>query len=166
VNEYRISPDVALGSDKWLTLYRHNQSGDNTRDAIRLLKSKGYRIAATTPHKNDCTLGDFDLRKGKTALLFGSELKGLSPLAMELADEFVRIPMAGFTESLNISVTAALFIHHLTGILRKEPGIPWQLSDEEKQEIKLIWLKNSVKKSALIEKTFLEGLNDSKNKRS
>ena len=69
---------------------------------------------AATPHKNDCNLEDFDLSKGKIALLFGSELNGLSPTAIELADEFIQIPMVGFTESLNISVSAAICIHHLT----------------------------------------------------
>lgn len=165
--EYRISPDVALGSDKWLTLHRHNNpQAKNTETAIEKLRSNGYRIVATTPHKNDCSLEEFDLNKGKTALLFGSELKGLSPRALELADEYVKIPMAGFTESLNISVTAALFIHHLTGKLRKDPDINWKLTPDEKQEIKLIWLRNSIKKSGLIEKKFFEGQQVSKKNRS
>jgi tRNA (guanosine-2'-O-)-methyltransferase len=158
-NPFRISPDVALGSHKWLSLYRYNQEYENTRPAISGLKAAGYRIVATTPHKNDCTLGDFSLLKGKIALLFGSELKGLSPTAMQLADEFVKIPMVGFTESLNISVTAAIFIHHLTGKLRQGSGINWQLSDEEMMQIKLSWLKKTVRKSELIEKAFLEDQN-------
>ena len=165
--EYRIRPDVALGSDKWLTLHRYNNpQAENTETAIETLRSKGYRIVATTPHKNDCSLEEFDLHKGKTALLFGSELNGLSPRALKLADEFVKIPMAGFTESLNISVTAALFIHHLTGRLRKDPAINWNLSPDEKQEIKLIWLRNSIKKSGLIEKKFFESQQVRKKNRS
>lgn len=165
--EYRISPDVALGSDKWLTLHRYNNpQANNTETAIETLKSKGYRIVATTPHKNDCSLEDFDLIKGKTALLFGAELNGLSPLALDMADEYVKIPMAGFTESLNISVTAALFIHHLTGRLRKDPGVNWNLTPDEKQEIKLIWLRNTIKKSGLIEKKFFESQHVNKKSRS
>src|SRR5512145_869816 len=82
--EYRISPDVALGSDKWLTLHRYNiPHTKNTETAIETLRNKGYRIVATTPHKNDCSLEDFDLNKGRTALLFGSELNGLSKLALD-----------------------------------------------------------------------------------
>ncbi|MFO7370805.1 MAG: RNA methyltransferase [Bacteroidales bacterium] len=165
--EYRISPDVALGSDKWLTLHRYNNPNTkNTKTAVETLRSKGYRIVATTPHKNDCSLEDFDLNKGKTALLFGAELNGLSPLALDLADEYVKIPMAGFTESLNISVTAALFIHHLTGRLRKDPTVIWNLTPEEKQEIKLIWLRNTIKKAGLIEKKFFEGQQVNKKSRS
>ena len=154
-NKYRINPDVALGAYKWLSLFKYNQNPDNTLTAIGLLRKQGYRIIATTPGKNDCTLDNFDLLKGKIALLFGSELDGLSPAALEAADEYVQIPMTGFTESLNISVSAAIFIHHLTGKLRHST-INWQLSDEEKQLIKLIWLKNTIRKSDIIEKKFLE----------
>lgn len=160
-NEYRISPDVAMGANKWLNIYRYNQFPENTLPAIESLKKKGYRIVATTPHKNDCTLNNFDLHKGKVALLFGSELNGLSQEAMNLADEFVKIPMAGFTESLNISVTAALFLHQLTDRLRNDAAIDWSLTQQEKQEIKLVWLKNSIRKSALIEKAFLDEQNKS-----
>jgi tRNA (guanosine-2'-O-)-methyltransferase len=164
--EYKISPDVALGSNKWLNLYRYNRETGNTENALRSLKEKGYRIAATTPHKNDCNLEDFNLHKGKTALVFGAELKGLSTRALDLADEFVRIPMVGFTESLNISVTAALCIHHLAYKMRKDETIGWKLSQSEKQEIKLAWLRNSIKKSELIEKTFIHTQKINKKKES
>jgi tRNA (guanosine-2'-O-)-methyltransferase len=156
VNEYRISPEVALGSNKWLSIFRHNQQKSNTSLALHSLKDKGYRIVATSPHKNDCNLEDFDLQKGKTALVFGSELTGLSDEALEIADEFVKIPMTGFTESLNISVTAAICVHYLTGKLKKDPSIFWEIPKDEKQEIKLSWLRNSIKNSDIIEKRFLE----------
>ncbi len=156
VNEYRISPEVALGSNKWLSIFRHNQQKNNTRFALQSLKDNGYRIVATSPHKNDSNLEDFDLQKGKTALVFGSELTGLSDEALEIADEFVKIPMAGFTESLNISVTAAICIHYLTGKLKKDPSILWEIPTDEKQEIKLSWLRNSIKNSDIIEKRFWE----------
>ncbi len=154
-NEYRISPDVALGSEKWLSLHRYNQHPDNTAFAIQSLKSAGYRIIATSPHETGCAIQNLNIRKGKFALIFGSELPGLSKTALEMADEYVSIPMVGFTESLNISVTAALFLHHLTGLIRNNPEINWKLSDAEKNELKLTWLKNSVKRSDLIIKAFL-----------
>lgn len=155
--EYRISPDVALGSNKWLTLNRYNSPAGNTAAAINGLRGKGYRIVAATPHKNDCNLEDFDLYKGKTALLFGSELNGLSPTALEMADEYLKIPMVGFTESLNISVSAAICIHFLTLKLRQSE-LPWQLSDSEKQSELLSWLRNTIKRVELIERSFLEDL--------
>jgi tRNA (guanosine-2'-O-)-methyltransferase len=161
-NEYRINPDITLGSQKWIDLFRYNREVQNTQTAINHLKDLGYRIVATTPHKNDCTLEEFDLHKGKFALVFGSELKGLSPLALQLTDEFVKIPMTGFTESLNISVTVAIFIHHLAGKLRSSNIINWQLTPDEKQQILLAWLMNTVKKSDLIAKAFLDHQNFSR----
>jgi tRNA (guanosine-2'-O-)-methyltransferase len=162
-NAYRINPDVALGSHKWLTLKRYNQPGDdNTTKALGMLKTEGYRIVAAMPHKKDCKLEDFDLSRGKTALVFGSELEGLSPTAVSLADEFIQVPMVGFTESLNISVSAAICIHQLTGTLRKS-SLPWHLTDEEKQDILLTWLKKTIKKSDQIEQAFLEDPKTKKN---
>src|SRR5512133_33846 len=155
-NEYRINPDVALGSYKWLNIYRYNTNTDNTLTAIAGLKADGYRIIATSPHKKSCNLEQFNVANGKFALLFGTELNGLSQQALQQADEFLSIPMTGFTESLNISVTAAICIHHLTNIIRSSENIDWRLSAESRNEIKLAWLRASVRKSDLIEKTFLE----------
>jgi len=153
-NPYRISPDVALGSYKWLTIHRYNNETNNTRNAIKSLKEQGYRIVATSPHKKNSSLEDFDCSPGKFAMVFGAELKGLSSTALDMADEFLKIPMTGFTESLNISVTAAVCMHHLTGKIRNDHSINWHLTDSEKQDIKLSWLKNSIRKSDLIIKAF------------
>ena len=154
-NEYRISPDVALGSYKWLTLNRYNAETNNTPAALDSLRKNGYRIVAATPHKKDCNLEDFDLHKGKTALVFGSELNGLSGTALNMADEYLKIPMVGFTESLNISVSAAICIHFLSLKLR-QTELFWQLSVSDKQTILLSWLRNSIKKVDLIERSFHE----------
>ncbi len=154
-NAYRINPDVALGSYKWLTLKRYNLPGDNTTKALTSLREEGYRIIAAMPHKRDCKLEEFDLSKGKTALVFGSELEGLSPTAIDLADGFIQVPMVGFTESLNISVSAAICIHYLTADLRKST-LPWGLGEDEKQDLKLTWLKNTIKKSDQIAQAFLD----------
>lgn len=143
-NEYRTDPEVALGSSKWLNLITYPRTGNPSADAISALKSSGYRIIATTPHANDQLLDEIDLNKGKIALFFGTELTGLSEEVIDLADEYVRIPMYGFTESYNISVSAAITLHHLTHKLRAS-DLPWKLSESEKSAIKLDWLKSSVK---------------------
>jgi tRNA (guanosine-2'-O-)-methyltransferase len=154
-NTYRVNPDVALGSQKWLTLYKYTRQQNNTAVALAGLKKKGYRIIATAPHANGCPLEEFDLHKGKTALVFGTELEGLSAEAASMADETLSIPMVGFTESLNISVTVAIILYYLTGRLKKS-GIKWQLSDTEYVQVKLQWLKNSINRSDSIEKSFPE----------
>lgn len=152
-NEYTVNPDVALGASKWLNLHKYNKKQNNTLDTINTLKAQGYRIVATTPHTNDIDLEDFDLTKGKTALFFGSELPGLSDIVMNNADEFLKIPMHGFTESFNISVSAAIILHYLSFELKKT-NIAWQLTNQEKQEVQLNWLRKSIKSSGLIEKEF------------
>jgi tRNA (guanosine-2'-O-)-methyltransferase len=152
-NEYTINPDVALGASKWLNLHKYNQEGNNTLSTIKTLKAKGYRIVATTPHTDDVDLEEFDLKKGKAALFFGSELPGLSDIVMNNADEFLKIPMYGFTESFNISVSAAIILHHLTFKLRNS-NINWELSNDEREGILLDWLRTSIKNSELIEKEY------------
>jgi tRNA (guanosine-2'-O-)-methyltransferase len=153
-NEYLINPDVALGSDKWLNLYKYNSLENNTKEAYSRLKDLGYRIVATTPHDGDVMLDDFDLSKGKAAFVFGTELRGLSNLAIDEADEYLKIPMYGFTESFNISVSAAIILSNLTTRLYKS-DIEWELSDEEKLELKLQWLRKTIKSSAQLERQFL-----------
>jgi len=153
-NRYKVSRDVTLGSAQWVDIIKHNAKGnDNTLECFRKLKENGYKVIATTPHTNDIALEDFQLDH-KTALVFGSEQTGISEVAKAHADGFVKIPMVGFTESLNISVSAAICIHQLTLKLRAlEPEI-WQLSPQEKESIYLKWIRRIVRKSDLLEKEF------------
>lgn len=154
-HEYAVNPDVALGSNKWLNLHKYNEDTENTISTINKLKNNGYRIIATTPHTNDVNLEEFDLNKGKFALFFGTELNGLTNKVLDNADEYLKIPMYGFTESFNISVSASIILHHLTMKLRAS-DINWQLSKEEKDSLLLKWLKNSIKKVDLILKDYAE----------
>ncbi len=152
-NQYKLNPDVVMGSTKWLSLYRYNTGPQPTTEAIQHLKYQGYRIIATTPHKDDVDLPELDLEKGKVALFFGTELTGLSQEMLSQADEFVKIPMQGFTESFNISVSAAICLYELGSRLRTSE-IKWQLTDNEKDELLLSWLRQSIKKVDLIEAQF------------
>ena len=67
----------------------------------------------------------------------------------------MKINMYGFTESLNISVSAAICCHHLSNNLRKYDD--WKLSEDEKLDILLDWLRNTIKSSKQIEEKFLKG---------
>jgi tRNA (guanosine-2'-O-)-methyltransferase len=162
-NTFKVDTEVAMGSSKWLSIYKYNNAEHNSLDAIKALKQQGYRIVATTPHKNDLQLPEFDLTKGKAALVFGSELPGISDIIINEADEFLKIPMSGFTESLNISVSAAVILYHLTDKIKKLPEVNWQLTPEERDEIKLHWLRNTLKRSTLLEKRFWEEYNSKNN---
>lgn len=153
-NKYKVNPDVALGSSKWLNMIKHNKTKNNTLETINTLKKDGYRIVATTPHTNDVNLEEFDLSKGKVAIFLGTELQGLSDIVLDNADEYLKIPMYGFTESFNISVSASIIMHHLSHKLRNS-DINWRLSEDEKNTLKLHWLRSSIKSSKQIEKEFL-----------
>ena len=154
-NEFQLDTEVSLGSSKWLSLTKYNKAKNNSLAAIKQLKKQGYRIVATTPHYNDQELPGFDLTAGKTALVFGSELPGVSEVIINEADEFLKIPMFGFTESFNISVSAAIVLHHLTDKLRNSE-IGWELTEKEKIDTKIQWIRNTIKKSELLEKRFWE----------
>lgn len=152
-NHLKISDDVAMGSSNWLNIHRHNQSENNTLETIQHLKHLGYRVVATTPHKNDCTIDQLPVDK-KLALVFGTEIDGISPDVFEHADEFVKIPMYGFTESFNVSVCAAICMYELTSRIRKE--VPdYLLNEQQKLDVYFNWLKTSVDKSEALIKNYL-----------
>jgi len=153
-NKYKISEDVSMGSTQWLTLNRYQHHENNTRTCLTDLKAKGYKIVATSLHKNSVTLQELDISK-PIALVFGTELTGISADVEEMADKFVKLPMYGFTESFNISVCAALCMYELTTRLRNELT-NFQLSVSEKEDIYIEWLKASIKKHDLIIKEFDE----------
>jgi len=141
----RIDKEIAMGAQKWVDI----NAFDNISSCLDNLKSRGYQIIATTPHENDCLLDDFDISR-PSALFFGTERDGLSDEILKRADGFLKIPMVGFTESLNISVSAAIIIQNLTERLRKS-SIQWQLSEDEIIGKRLQWAKNTIKDIKRIE---------------
>ena len=146
-----IYKEIAMGAQKWVDVNRF----ESISACIDNLKSKGYQIVATTPHENDCLLDDFDISK-PSALFFGTERDGLSKEVLHQADGFLKIPMVGFTESLNISVSAAIIIQNLMGRLHKS-DIQWQLSDDEILEKRLDWARKTIKDIKRIEARYFEG---------
>ena len=153
-NKYnnKVSRHVAKGSQKWLNQYRYRKDGDNTKTCLDSLKEQGYQIIATTPHNDSCLLQDFDITK-KSAFVFGVEAEGVSDYVMENADGFLKIPMVGFTESLNISVAAAIVLQDVTTKLRNS-NIDWKLSDEEKETLYYNWVKKTIKNVDKIEEHY------------
>ena len=144
----KIDREIAMGAQKWVNINRHN----STKECIDNLKENGYQIIATTPHNNSTELKDFDISK-KSAFFFGKEKEGLSDIVLEAADGYLKIPMYGFTESLNISVSAAIILQTLITKV-KDSDVVWELSELEKNEIKLQWAKMSIKSSTEIIERF------------
>lgn len=125
----RLDEKIAMGAQKWVDVFRY----DDTQKCIDTLREKGYQIVATTPHKDAYLLNDFDISK-KSAFFFGTEKEGLSEKVLAQADTYLKIPMVGFTESLNISVAVAIVLQQLTDKLRRS-NIKWQLTDEERYSV-------------------------------
>ena len=149
----RIDKEIAMGAQKWVDI----NAFDSISGCLDNLQSRGYQIIATTPHEDDCLLEDFDISK-PSALFFGTERDGLSEEILKRADGFLKIPMVGFTESLNISVSAAIIIQNLTERLRKS-NIQWQLSEDEIIEKRLQWAKNTIKDIKRIEARYYSETN-------
>ncbi|MFI3331102.1 MAG: RNA methyltransferase [Rikenellaceae bacterium] len=143
--KFRPNVNIVKGTDKWIDLHRHKSS----TEMISSLKAQGYRIVATTPHINDTTPESFDVTKGKFALVFGTEHAGISEEVIESADEFIKIPMCGFVESLNVSASAAILLYMLSRKVR-EGACSWQLDELTKAEILYRWMLSSVKDSERI----------------
>jgi len=146
----KIDSEIALGAQKWVDIHRFATN----QDCITDLRSKGYQIIATTPHENDCELEDFDITK-PAALFFGTEKYGLSEDVLNQADGYLKIPMVGFTESLNISVSAAIILQNLSTRLRHS-SIPWQLKEAELLEKRIDWTRKSIKDIDFVTQRYLE----------
>jgi tRNA (guanosine-2'-O-)-methyltransferase len=146
--QYQFKPvdTISMGASKWVDVHSY-QSID---DSIAALKKQGYRIVATTPHLQSYTLPELPL-DDKTALIFGSEQTGLSQAALDHADMFVKIPMFGFVESFNVSVSVALCLYDIMTRLHTSE-YAWQLSADEQQDILLKWIKKVSKTAELVEK--------------
>jgi len=137
--EKRLDKNISMGAQKWVDVRQY----PSTEACIASLRQLGYRIVATTPHDASYTLNSFE-PKEKTALFFGTEWNGLTNMAKQEADGFLHVPMVGFSESLNVSVSAAIVLQALTTRLR-ESKIPWQLTEDEKLDKRLDWTKKSIK---------------------
>jgi len=155
-NKYhsKVSRHVAKGSQKWLNLINYKEDENNTKDCLTRLKNEGYQIIATSPHNNTCTLHDLDISK-KSAFIFGVEKSGVSEEVLINSDEILTIPMVGFTESLNISVAAAIILENLTNKLRNS-NYPWRLSEKEQEILYANWLEKSIKNVDEIKNRFFK----------
>jgi tRNA (guanosine-2'-O-)-methyltransferase len=143
---FKAVPTIAMGSSKWVDVHAYT----SITDSIIELKKQGYKIVATTPHTDCYELPNLPLDQ-KIALVFGSEQTGLSQSALAHADTFVKIPMYGFVESFNVSVSVALCLYDIIQRLQNS-SIDWRLSEEEKQDLMLQWIRQVSKTAALLEK--------------
>jgi tRNA (guanosine-2'-O-)-methyltransferase len=137
---FQANTHIVRGTDKWVDIRRYTSTGE----AVEHLKGEGYRIVAATPHTDDTTPDSFDVTKGKFCLVFGTEKQGISPEIMAVADEFVKIPMYGFVESLNVSACAAILIQGLVEKIHRS-DVEWRFSPEQQSKLLYGWMRESIK---------------------
>lgn len=148
-NQYKVQRDIALGAGRWVDLFNFDQGESPTTDCLQKLRKKGYKIIATSPHTDEQTIHSIDLDQ-PIALVFGTERQGISEEVKAMADGFVQIPMYGFTESFNVSVSVAITLNTLRQRLENS-RIDWKLNREEQIRLKLNWCRKIVREGRLLE---------------
>lgn len=134
-HQFIAQNEISKGASKWVDVHSY----DSITSCAQKLKKDGYTLVATTPHEKGYSLPDLPIDK-KMALLFGTETTGLSDHAFSLADEYVTIPMFGFTESFNISVSVSICLYQLIMKLHAS-STNWQLTEQEKKALQRVWLE-------------------------
>lgn len=156
-HKHKTNPRVVHGASKWVDVSKYNEHEDNSSQCFEYLKSQGYRLVGTVPDQSAMDIHELPIEE-PLALVFGTEKDGISTTARDFCDDFTTIKMHGFTDSFNISVSAALCMDVITQKLHKS-DISWELSDPEKDELKLQWMKRTVHRADLLEKEFLRSRN-------
>jgi tRNA (guanosine-2'-O-)-methyltransferase len=156
--QYSVQRDIALGAGRWVDLFNYNLGENPTDDCLLHLKNKGYQIVATTPHTNSYSIHDIPVDK-PLAFFFGTERKGLSEEVINRADYLLKIPMYGFTESFNISVSVALVLQVIRDRLEKSE-FEWKMSDSEQMALKLKWCRKILNGGQALENEFRKRLNE------
>ena len=152
-NEFEIHKDISMGADKWLTLHHYPHAEHNMKQCIDDLHAKGYTVVATLPDEKKTTIQDLSIDR-KTAFLFGTELTGLSEEAVRYADCNALIPMYGFTESFNISNSAAIILSNFSERLRHS-DVDWHLGEDEREALYFDWLQKSIRDPEAIIRHYL-----------
>jgi len=150
-NPFRYSTGITMGCERWLDIHRYT----DIESCAATLKQRGMVLTATLPDA-DATLEDLDGGKPR-ALIFGNEHEGVSPRALELCDELVRIPMFGFTESFNLSVSVALTLQWAAARRRHALGAAGDLKEEKKQWLRARWYAVGVRGAAGIIERYVAG---------
>ncbi|MFK7784959.1 MAG: TrmH family RNA methyltransferase [Crocinitomicaceae bacterium] len=146
--EFEVQRDIAKGSSNWVDVISYSGSNSPGTKCLQDLKKKGYKLVATSPHANK-VINEIDINQ-PIALIFGTERDGISENLISQADELVKIPMYGFTESFNISVSAALILNELRNRLESS-DLNWKLSEKEQTELKIKWCTGIIKNGEDVE---------------
>lgn len=146
-NQYKVQRDIARGAGQWVDLFNYNLGETPLTDCMSSLKNRGYQLVALTPDaEHDIYSIPIDQ---PLALFFGTEWEGISDEVREKTDYQIRIPMVGFTESFNVSVSAALTLQALRQRLT-ESQLDWKLSEEEMELVKIRWCQKYMRNGTVV----------------
>jgi tRNA (guanosine-2'-O-)-methyltransferase len=155
ISKYGTNLKVLKGSHNWVNIIKHKKN-EGPKVAFDELKAAGYKILVTSVLPGSKSIFDINPEElGKIALVMGNELHGASSIAQDNADYLVHIPMVGFTESFNVSVSTAICATTLLNKIRASE-VDWRLTDEEKEEIRFRWIRSMVRKVDILERNFLK----------
>ncbi|MBU0506797.1 MAG: RNA methyltransferase [bacterium] len=157
-NEFAFNKEIALGASRWTTLHVYKAQEKPLEEVLLSLKNKGYSLVATSLRDDTIPINELPIDQ-KIALCFGTEIEGLSDEFYEQVDYRVKIPMHGFTQSFNVSVSVALCLYELIEKLHHS-GINWHLSEQEQEELRLEWMTKSAQNGEKLVERFM--LNRSK----
>ena len=149
-NVFNPNLKVTKGAETWVQV----EKMPNNLDSLKEIKNRGYKILAVSPENNATMLPDYKVKE-PIALVFGTELEGVSDEILDFADETLAIPMYGFTKSFNVSVAAAICMYELKQKLMKS-GIDYKLSEEKLLEMKIRWTVNSIRSGEELLERFLK----------
>lgn len=150
--QYSVQRDIALGAGRWVDMFNYNLGDNPTDDCILNLQNRGYKIVATTPHTDAFTIHNLPIDQ-PLAFFFGTERRGLSQEVIDRADYKVKIPMFGFTESFNISVSVAIVLQTIRQRL-EESNLNWKLTEEELIALKIKWCRKILNGGSALENEF------------
>jgi tRNA (guanosine-2'-O-)-methyltransferase len=143
---WSANEEIALGASKWVDTHHHN----DPLACVSALRAAGRVVVATSPHGDSYTPEDVPIDT-PLAIVFGTELRGISDALAEACDLRLRIPMHGFTESYNLSVSAGIVLYTVMRRLRAS-AVEWRMSEADRIAMKLRWCRRSIDDAEAIER--------------
>jgi tRNA (guanosine-2'-O-)-methyltransferase len=150
--DWKYSLKIARGAAKWTEVQSYGEEEGGAKACYADLRARGYQLVATDPQPGSCTAQNLDINR-PVALIFGTESTGVAPETLAMADARIHIPMVGFTESFNISVSAGILLAQLRQRLEEE--VPnWTLDEADRLRIYADWLTKSVRHADALLRAF------------
>ena len=140
---FNVSSGISKGVEKWLdSKFFNTYDQGGVEEWATRLKATGRKLYVTALNKDAKPLHDIDPRISAT-VCFGNEQEGASQRLIAQADEVIYIPMKGFVESFNVSVSCGIVLHHLTQRM-EQCGVRRGLSEEDALDTKINWALRTV----------------------